>query len=199
VDVVQLYETEIRDPDNEIGVRFATVPARSLAEPDACADPYRAMELLELEQLSSPLSSSLLPYAIASILQRENDPSGAVEHLGLALTHREQFTQDHPELLAFAEYVTYANIIPVEHSPLGADSLGSILASGSGAGIGAAVGVMVAGGPTPLLFVTVPLGMILCGSAKGIGEGLGEGFRHKIRKIMGVPTESVAAEPAGAR
>jgi hypothetical protein len=199
MDVVQLYETEIRERSNEIGVRFATVPARSLAEPVACADPQRAMQLLEFEPLSSPLSSSVLPYAIASILQRDNDPGGAGELLGLALTYREEFTQDHPELLAFAEYVTYANVIPVEHSALGADSLGSILASGSGAGIGAAVGVMVAGGPTPLLLVTVPLGVILCGSAKGIGEGLGEGFRHKIRKIMGVPTESVGAESAGSQ
>ncbi len=190
LDIARLHESEVRDRVTGLGVRFITLPAGSLVAPDVLEDPSDAMGSLGLEQLSEPLNPSLVPYAVASILQRE-DASAAVEHFGLVLEHREAFHSDHPEVLAFAEYVTYANVVPVEHSPLSLDSLGNLLASRSGAAAGVGVGIMVAGGPTPLLLVTVPLGMIIVGSAKGIADGLEDGFRYRIRRLMGVPSDSL--------
>jgi len=198
--IVQAYETEIADQQNGFAVRFVSVPRLSLNDPRLMEYPEDVLRNLELERVSDQIPASLVSVALASILQRDNDPRGAVEHFELVLHHRIEFENHHPELARFSEYATYADVLPVQESPLSAASLGNILASGSGVGVGAAAAFMAAGGPTPFLFVTVPLGIILCCSAKGIGEGLSEGLRYKIRKLMGVPEETgqAKAEPVPA-
>ena len=143
------------------------------------------MEELELRPLSGPLNASELPYAIASLLLRD-EPEDVAQHFDLVRKRLPVFIEDHPQVLEFAEHVTFANVIPFEHSPLSGEALARLLSARSGAGIGVGVALMVAGGPTPLLFLTVPAGMIICGSAKGIADGLEEGFRQKVRRLMGL-------------
>lgn len=199
--VPQIYETELHDRETNLSVRFVTVPARSMAEGEILRQPPEAvMEVLELQPLGEPLHASDMAYAMAALLEKSTESNVAFEFFDLVRRNSDAFAHDHPELLAFAEHVTFRSVIPFEHSPLGPDALGSILASGSGIGIGAGVGFMVAGGPTPLLLITVPAGMIICGSAKGVAEGLSEGLRYRIRRLMGLPEEKerVAAEPASA-
>ncbi|PCJ25085.1 MAG: hypothetical protein COA96_08040 [SAR86 cluster bacterium] len=82
----------------------------------------------------------------------------------------------------FAEYLSMVSVIPFENSPLGADSLGNLLKIG-GYGVGAYIGFVV-GGTTPLLFITVPAGMVICGAAAGIGQGLEVGLKSKITKFL---------------
>jgi hypothetical protein len=55
----------------------------------------------------------------------------------------------------------------------------------SGMGIGAYVG-FVAAGSGPLLLITVPAGMIICGAAAGIGKAIEDGLYQRILKMMGV-------------
>jgi hypothetical protein len=191
--VPQIYETELWWKEAPAGVRLVVVPARSLESATILDNPLEALSELQLEQLSDPITASMLPLAVASILKVADDPSAAVEHFNLARDYLQAFAVDHSELLAFAEYVSYADIVPFESSPLSPDSLGKILTAGSGAGIGAGVAIMVAGGPTPLLFVTVPAGMIVCGAAMGVSEALQKGLRYRILKLMGVPSGQPAA------
>jgi hypothetical protein len=193
IPVSQIYETELWWREAQTGVRLVVVPARSLETATILNNPWDVLAELQLEQLSDPISASTLPLAVASVLKEADNPPAAAQHFNLARAHLEAFATDHSGLLEFAEYVSYADVVPFESSPLSPDSLGKILTAGSGAGIGAGVALMVAGGPTPLLFVTVPAGMIVCGAAMGVSEALQKGLRYKILKLMGVPTEQPTA------
>jgi hypothetical protein len=183
--IPQIYETELEHPEVDHAVRFLTIPAKSVADREVLNEPERLLEELELRPIGEPLRASDTPYAIASILLRE-DAEQALEHFYLVRDHLPAFMTDHPQVLEFAEYASFASIVPFEQSPLAGEALANLLASGSGAGIGAGIGVMVAGGPTPLLFITVPAGIIICGSAKGIADGLAEGLRYRVRRLMGL-------------
>ena len=127
LDITRLHESEVRDRRTGLGVRFVTVPAASLGPLEPLGNPGDVMELLELEQVSPALPPSLVPYAVASILIQGENADHAAEHFRLVFEHAEDFVMDHPEVLAFAEYVTYANVVPVEHSPLSADSLSGLM------------------------------------------------------------------------
>jgi hypothetical protein len=184
--VTQIYETEVEQPAIDQAVRFLIVPARSLAaDPAILGHPEELMAELELRLLGGPLHASELPYAIASLLLRD-DAGEAWEHFNLVRDRLPAFQADHGAVLRFSEYVTFAPVVPFEHSPLGGEALAKLLTRASGAGIGAGIGIMVAGGPTPLLLITVPAGMIICGSAKGIADGLEEGLRYRVRHLMGL-------------
>ena len=94
------------------------------------------------------------------------------------------------DVLELAREMTYAPMVPFEMSPFGLESLLAIVAKGSGVTIGAGVGI-VAAGPTPLLLITVPAGMIIGGAAFGVGQALQVGLRSRLLKLMGVkPSES---------
>jgi hypothetical protein len=183
--VPQIYETELENPETGHAVRFLTIPGRSLADRAILNEPERLMGELDLRPLGEPLRASEVPYAVASILLRE-DAEQALEHFYLVRSRLPDFIADHPQVLEFSEYVSFARIVPFEQSPLAGEALGDLLASGSGVGIGAGIGIMVAGGPTPLLFLTVPAGIIICGSAKGIADGMAEGLRYHVRRLMGL-------------
>lgn len=91
------------------------------------------------------------------------------------------------ELLEFSTYVANARVVPFEGSPLGAESLSSIAAAAkAGAvGLGATIGYMAAG-PTPLLLITVPLGIVLCGASISFAKWLDQN-RNKIwNKLSGL-------------
>ena len=181
VDVARSYGSELSDRGTGLELRFVVLPRDSLRVADA---PPEILESLELRPVSEELSPEVLAFAIASVLLNGNDADRAAEHFQLVLEHRELFALDHSDVLAFAEYAANENVVPIEHSPLSADSLVSLL-GGSGAGVG--LGLMVAGGPTPLLLITVPAGIILVGTATGIAEGLNEGLRYRIKRLFGVP------------
>ncbi|HET8863902.1 MAG TPA: hypothetical protein VFM94_11715 [Solirubrobacterales bacterium] len=159
-------------------------------EPAILRKPFDVLAALDMRAIGEPLHASEMSYAMAAVIQQPADADDAWRLFDLYQrigSHHARF--DNPELIEFAEYAAYGSVVPFEHSPLGGDSLGNLLASGSGAGIGAGIGLMVAGGPTPLLFITVPAGMIICGSAKGVADGMAEGLRHHIRRLMGLPPE----------
>jgi hypothetical protein len=74
----------------------------------------------------------------------------------------------HPNQLGFAEYVVYSDVIPFEESPLKGKSLMAI------AGLaGVQIGFIVAGG-SPMVLLTVPLGILLCTAAAELGPRLAE-------------------------
>jgi hypothetical protein len=81
--------------------------------------------------------------------------------------------------------VTFGDVVPVELSPLGAESLAGVLTKAGGGAVGLVVGVASSGG-TPLLLLTVPAGMILCGAAAGIASALEQGLRRALLRKLGV-------------
>ena len=72
--------------------------------------------------------------------------------------------------------------IIVERSPPDAVSLLKLLKGASGVVIGAYVGLQT--GQGPLLFITVPAGMIIVGAASGIGAALEAGLRTKLAQWL---------------
>jgi hypothetical protein len=177
----QFYATEIWDPDTGLGVAFTTIPARSFANPEVLEVPEHALEDLDaLEMWPLHITDTDLPLVIAAMLTPGTTP-GARSWRSIGERPNASRNLD-ARVLEFSEYVAYAEVVPFENSPLAPDSLAKLIASGGGAGVGAFIGILAAGGPTPLLFITVPAGMIICGSAQGVADGASEGLRHRVRE-----------------
>jgi len=93
-------------------------------------------------------------------------------------------SEEIPEEVTFFAHELYLTpVIPFENSPLSNESIGTIVKTGSVVSIGSTIGFLVVG-TSPLLFVAVPAGIIIVGAAAGIGRGLEEGLRDKIKNMI---------------
>ena len=81
----------------------------------------------------------------------------------------------------FAEYLTFARVVPFEQPSLSADSLGNILTA---QGYGEAGYMYHEATKTPLLAVAIPLGMVICGSAPGMIRALESGLRQRLVELV---------------
>jgi hypothetical protein len=136
-------------------------------------------EISEVKNLVAPaanyfytISPSYLPAALASLLSRASQP----DPFSWAATQQPsgQIWID-PNSIGFAEYVAFCEFIPIEESPLRSKAL-ITAAAATGAKIG-----LIAGGTTPFVLVTVPVGIILCTAGVIFGQALGE----KVSKLIG--------------
>lgn len=85
-------------------------------------------------------------------------------------------------------YVLDNNAIIIEQSPPELTSLTSFLQKSTGVAIGAYVGVAAAtalGNPL-LMFITVPFGMLIVGTAAGVGSALELGLRDRVLTLLKV-------------
>jgi hypothetical protein len=181
------------------------VPARSIMDKSLLRSPPTLFNRLELRTLISVPRGYLIPAlayclspnpplftggqitvlfrdAVSRIPERGEFPPPPKQEEKLSTEE-----QLHSPILEFAEYLALAPIVPFEESPLIGSSLGAIFATGSAVGTGTAIGFIVAGGPTPLLALTVPAGIIICGAAVGVAEGLQAGLRHRLTRLIGGP------------
>jgi hypothetical protein len=74
--------------------------------------------------------------------------------------------------------------IVIEHSPPTLTSLAAFLKNASGVAIGAFIGISAGIGSPMLMFITVPFGMLIVGTASGIGNALEQGLRDKLLEIL---------------
>jgi len=74
-------------------------------------------------------------------------------------------------------------IIISKSPPLQIDFL-SLVRGGTGASIGAFVGWNVGQATPPLLLVTVPAGMIICGAAMAVAQALEQGLQSKLVQLI---------------
>ena len=206
----QTYETTIHDRDSGRAFSFITVPARSLGEDGGDVPPVETVaQRLGLDRkpdrsprrrppILSDVSPWALPFAIDIALGRDEDdvyrwgPFFLEEHLFGPRGARERLGPS-----AFAQYLAYARVVPFEASPLTPKSLSDLAAAGGG--IGGALGAYVTG--DPLLLLTIPTGIIVCGAARGVGQALEIGLRAKLLGLMNVddpdnaPNDEPAQEP----
>jgi len=85
-----------------------------------------------------------------------------------------------PEPFVFAEYLTFARVVPFEEPSLSADSLGNILTAQVHGEAGYKYHEETR---TPVLAVSIPAGMVICGSAPGMIRALDSGLRQKLLEL----------------
>lgn len=200
MNVVQHYESTVRDNDTNLAFSFVIVPARSLPETGVRLTGSQSSELIDRDQLFveqlglrvlQRIDSEDLQNAIAGLLANPDEirqslmDTSFVASLEYHLSRlaRGVDARVGPQELGFARYLTKEAIVPFENSPLHAISLQS-LGKASPYALGAYIGFVVSGS-TPMLLITVPAGIILCGAAAGIGEGLNRGLRDRLQSLLG--------------
>ena len=84
------------------------------------------------------------------------------------------------------------NVILIEQSMPVLTKLASFLQKATGVAIGACVGMTAANtlGNRLLLFVTVPFGILIVGTASGVGSALELGLRDRLLKTLKVKAKS---------
>jgi hypothetical protein len=84
------------------------------------------------------------------------------------------------------------NVILIEQSMPVLTNLASFLQKATGVAIGACVGMTAANtlGNRLLLFVTVPFGILIVGTASGVGSALELGLRDRLLKTLKVKAKS---------
>lgn len=178
MEVKQTYETEVSLTE-DLGIRAITIPARN----------FNIEDFSTLDQVAERLGIRLLEEvelgwiqrAIVTLLLAENQDD--LEDWKSRRSYLLGKLANGPEVYKFAEYISMTAVFPFENSPLKAESIGSLLTKAGGYGAGAYIGFAVAG-TTPLLFIAVPAGMIICGAAAGIAQGLEEGLRERISRFI---------------
>src|SRR5262249_28075254 len=174
MEISQLFETTVADRNQGYTFRFLTIPQRSFTDAVKHNDPSAKevlSEILGLQQLQL-IQPSLLPQVIVSMIRA--DEAKVLQKLQakaliaqmLKTTPLEiEMSRVSPETLAFAEQIAFTNIIPFEESPINLVSLAGQAAklAKSPIALGAFIGV-VASGPTSLILLAVPAGIILCGT-----------------------------------
>lgn len=179
--LVQTYESSISDALGNWSFSYIVVPRRSLEVHQLSTDLADVCGELDLNsvQSQSELDDLYLPFAITAILLAQKTGMSAIEIFDTASPLEPSLQDEHNRAFVFAKEAAFADVIPFEQSPLEATSLVSTLIKGGGTGVGAFIGWVLAG-PTPLLLITVPAGMILCGAASGVAAGLQQGLRERI-------------------
>jgi hypothetical protein len=206
VDPVQFYETTVADRDSGLAAGIVVIPSKSF-RPEPLDRNLAAEVLADLGvELHVPFDefevlppTSVVGVAVAGALVGE----AWLDKRELSPPQWVYETERGQRLSSFTDYVMLAEVLPFEQSPLRAASLASLMATGGLVTVGAGAGLAATGafGGTPLVLVTVPLGIILVGAAKGVATALEQGLRSQILQLMGVSSDEERTEdtsPSGA-
>ncbi len=179
--VAQIYETTIADTTSDLSAHFVTVPARSLGGSSYLYQgsdwPLETLGLLRIADVpfggvARSLAACLVSDDVEEFLRRfEQGFEEETRHSSAQL----------PKPFVFAEYLTFARVVPFEQPSLSADSLGNILTA---QGHGEAGYMYHEETRTPLLAVAIPAGMVICGSAPGMIRALESGLRQRLMELV---------------
>jgi hypothetical protein len=179
--VAQVYETTIADTASDLSAHFVTVPARSLGGRsylfEGSDGPLETLGLLRIADVpfggvARSLAACLVSDDVEEFIEKFH--RGFEEETSHSSTRL-------PEPFVFAEYLTFARVVPLEQPPLSADSLGNILTA---QGHGEAGYMYHEESRTPLLAVAIPVGMVICGSASGMIRALDSGLRQRLMDFV---------------
>lgn len=179
--VVQIHETTIVDGASDLSAHVVAVPARSLGGGSylfrGTDGPLETLGLLRLADVplggvARSLAACLVSEDVEEFLRRFDE--GFEEEIRHSSTEL-------PKHFVFAEYLTFARVVPFEWSSLSADSLGNILTA---QGHGEAGYMYHEATGTPVLTVAIPAGMVICGSAPGMTRALDAGLRQSLVELV---------------
>jgi hypothetical protein len=179
--VAQIYETTIADTASDLAAHIVTVPARSLGGSSYLFEgsdwPLETLGLLRIADVpfggvARSLAACLLSDDVEDFSRRFQQ--GFEEETGHSSTQL-------PEPFVFAEYLTFARVVPFEQPSLSAESLGNILTA---QGRGEAGYMYHQVTKTPLLAVAIPAGMVICGSIPGMIRALESGLRQRLVELV---------------
>jgi hypothetical protein len=179
--VAQIYETTIADIASDLSAHFVTVPARSLGGSSYLFQgsdwPLETLGLLRIADVpfggvARSLAACLVSEDVEEFLRKFDQ--------GFEEETRHSSAQL-PKPFMFAEYLTFARVVPFEQPSLSADSLGNILTAQSR---GEAGYMYHEETRTPLLAVAIPAGIVLCGSASGMIRALESGLRQRLKELV---------------
>lgn len=175
--VSQIYETTITDGQSDLSAHFVVVPARSLGgDSYLYQGPRGPFEVLGLEALADVPAGGVVRSLAACLVSEDTDEFLRRFYEGFA-QEIEHASTELPAVFAFAEYLTFARVIPFEWSTFSADSLGNVLTA---QGYGQAVYASYEDTKTPLLAIAIPAGVLICGPTTKMEDALGAGLRHRI-------------------
>lgn len=184
--IAQIYETTVTDSGANLSAHFVTVPARSLG-----GDSYLfrgsvgPLGTLGLSRLADVPLGGVVHSLAACLVSEDVEEFQRRFHEGFEKESRHSGTHL-PEHFAFAEYLTFARVIPFEWSSLSADSLGNILTA---QGHGDAGYMYYEETGTPILAIAIPAGIVLCGAASKVTEALQAGLRQHLVELINAPSE----------
>jgi hypothetical protein len=179
--VAQIHETTIADIASDLSAHFVTVPARSLGGSSylfrGSDGPLETLGLLRIADVpfggvARSLAACLVSEDVEEFLRRFDQ--GFEEETSHSSTQL-------PKPFVFAEYLTFARVVPFEWPSLSADSLGNILTA---QGHGEAGYMYHEETGTPVLAVAIPAGMVICGSAPGMIRALESGLRQRLVELV---------------
>jgi hypothetical protein len=179
--VAQIYETTIADTTSDLAAHIVTVPARSLGGSSYLFEgsdwPLEMLGLLRIADVpfggvARSLAACLVSDDVEEFLRRFQQ--GFEEETGHSSTQL-------PKSFVFAEYLTFARVLPFEQPSLSAESLGNILTA---QGRGEAGYMYHEVTKTPLLAVAIPSGMVICGSAPEMIRALESGLRQRLLELV---------------
>lgn len=178
LNVSQIHETTIADGQSNLSAHLVVVPARSLGGGSYLfRGPEGLLQRLGLLRLAD-VPAGRVVHSLAACLVSE-DVEDFVRRFGNLFEEESRHgSVALPAHFAFAEYLTFARVIPFEWtSGLSADSLGNILTA---QGRGEAGYMYYEDTGTPVLLVAIPAGMVICGSSQRMMEALEAGLRSRI-------------------
>src|SRR5215210_7336264 len=179
--IVQIHETTIADITSDLSAHFVTVPARSLGGRsypfEGSNGPLETLGLLRIADVpfggvARSLAACLISDDVEEFLRKfDQGFEEETKHSSVRL----------PKPFEFAEYLTFARVIPFEQPSLSADSLGNILTA---QGHGEAGYMYHEESKTPVLAVAIPAGVVICGSAPGMIRVLDSGLRQRLLELV---------------
>jgi len=179
--VAQIYESTIADIASDLSAHIVTVPARSLGGSSYLFEgsdwPLEMLGLLRIADVpfggvARSLAACLVSDDVEEFLRKFDQ--------GFEEETKHSSTQL-PKPFVFAEYLTFARVVPFEQPSLSADSLGNILTA---QGRGEAGYMYHEATGIPLLAVAIPTGMVICGSAPGMIRALESGLRQRLVELV---------------
>jgi hypothetical protein len=184
VRIAQFYETTVFDLDTDRAISLIVVPSRVIVDRTVLENSDTVCEFLGCNPRYISRSPSSLTYMIASVLMEADAESALKRIVDLANVPSDRLWEKvGREVAEFAEQIAYAKLVPFEESPLNLHSLASLAGAGAktgAVGIGFTIGLVAALHGTPLVLVTVPAGIVICGAAIGAAEGLKELLKRLI-------------------
>jgi hypothetical protein len=179
--VAQMYETTIADIASDLSAHFVTVPARSLGGGSYLFQGSEwALETLGLLRIADVPFGGVARSLAACLVSHDVEEFLRKFDQGFEEETKHSSVRP-PEPFVFAEYLTFARVIPFEQPSLSADSLGNILTA---QGHGEAGYMYQEATVTPLLAVAIPAGMVICGSAPGMMRALESGLRQRLIEFV---------------